>query len=168
MSTERKTPHDELIDFIYGTPAQADFVHPFLFTNELPMTPYYYVYRVGYGKPTIKHATLESAAKESERLAGQRPGDTFEILKCLGITRTVTPQTFWMDGVIPPHLDAASEYTPTCDHYVQDPYVCDMGGEPKGQCGNCGYKWYEHDLDAIPDSEKASAAAIKSQRKGNV
>ena len=76
------------------------------FSNELPMTPYYYVYRVGYGKPTIKHATLESAATESERLAGQHPGETFEILKCLGITRTVTPQTFWMDGVIPPHLCA--------------------------------------------------------------
>lgn len=68
------------------------------------MTPYYYVYRVGYGKPTIKHPTLESAAKESERLASQHPGEAFEILKCLGITRTVTPQTFWMDGVIPPHL----------------------------------------------------------------
>ena len=75
-----------------------------LFSNDLPMTPYYYVYRVGYGKPTIKHATLESAATESERLAGQHPGETFEILKCLGVTRTVTPQTFWMDGVIPPHL----------------------------------------------------------------
>lgn len=76
--------------------------------HELPMTPYYYVYRVGYGKPTIKHATLESAATESERLAGQHPGETFEILKCLGITRTVTPQTFWLDGVIPPHLCAVN------------------------------------------------------------
>jgi hypothetical protein len=66
------------------------------------MPPYYYVYRVGYGKPTIKHATLESATTESERLAGQHPGETFEILQCLGITRTITPQTFWMDGVTPP------------------------------------------------------------------
>ena len=70
--------------------------------KELRMTPYYYVYRVGYGKPTIKHATLESAATESERLAAQHPNETFEVLKCIGITRAVTPQTFWLDGVIPP------------------------------------------------------------------
>ena len=65
------------------------------------MTAYYYVYRAGYWNLTIKHATLESAATESERLAGKHPGATFEILKCLGITRTATPQTFWMDGVEP-------------------------------------------------------------------
>ena len=73
------------------------------------MKPYYYIYRVGYGKPTIKHSNLEDATEESERLAGQHPGETFEILKCLGITRTTTPQTFWMDGVIRPHLCALSQ-----------------------------------------------------------
>jgi hypothetical protein len=64
------------------------------------MKPYYYVYRVGQSKPTIKHPTLDSAAKEAERLSSQHPGDAFEILMAIGITRTTTPQTFWMDGVI--------------------------------------------------------------------
>lgn len=70
------------------------------------MKPYYYIYRVGNGKSTIKHYTLEEAARESERLAAQHPGDTFEILKCIGVTRTVNPQTSWMDGVTPPHICA--------------------------------------------------------------
>ena len=68
------------------------------------MKPYYYIFRVGGSHPRIKHPTLEDAASESERLAGQHPGETFEILKCLGVTRTINPQTFWMDGVVPPHL----------------------------------------------------------------
>jgi hypothetical protein len=66
------------------------------------MTSYYYVYRVGNRAPTIKHPTLASAANEAERLANQHPGDTFEILQCLAITRTVMAKTFWLDGVTPP------------------------------------------------------------------
>lgn len=67
------------------------------------MTPYFYVYRVGDRGPTIKHPTLEAAKKEAERLSARHPGATFEILQCLGVTKTVEPQTFWMDGMIPPH-----------------------------------------------------------------
>ena len=63
------------------------------------MKPYYYIYRVGYGKPTIKHYSLKDAQIESLRLAAQHPGETFEILLCMGITQTTTPRTFWMDGV---------------------------------------------------------------------
>ncbi len=63
------------------------------------MKPYYYIFRVGGSHPRIKHDTLESAITESERLAAQHPGDSFEILLCLGVTRTTTPQTFWIDGV---------------------------------------------------------------------
>jgi hypothetical protein len=66
------------------------------------MKPYFYVYRVGDRAPIIKHPTAEAAMAESHRLAAQHPGETFEILKCLGITRTTTPQTFWMDGVFLP------------------------------------------------------------------
>ena len=66
------------------------------------MKPYYYIYRVGYGKPTIKHQTLALAHAEAMRLAGQHPGETFELLECLGIVQTTTPQAFWMDGVTPP------------------------------------------------------------------
>lgn len=68
------------------------------------MKPYYLVYRVGDRGTRIKYATLEAAHQEAERLAGKHPGDSFEILQCLGVTRTTTPQTFWMDGVIPPHV----------------------------------------------------------------
>lgn len=68
------------------------------------MEPHYYVYRVGHTKPTIKHHTLKSAAIEAERLSNQHPGETFEILKCLAVTRTVLAKTFWMDGVTPPEL----------------------------------------------------------------
>lgn len=65
------------------------------------MKPYYYVYRVGGSHPRIKHATLKDACRESMRLATQHPGDSFEILQCLGVTRTSTPQTFWMNGIDP-------------------------------------------------------------------
>lgn len=63
------------------------------------MKPHYYVYRVGYKAPTIKHYSLQEAHDESHRLAAQHPGEVFEILLCVGITQTTTPQTFWMDGV---------------------------------------------------------------------
>ena len=65
------------------------------------MKKYYYVYRVGNEKPTVKHDTLEDAARESGRLAAKYPGDTFEILKCIGITKTTATTTSWMDGETP-------------------------------------------------------------------
>jgi len=92
------------------------------------MKPYYYVYRVGYGKPTIKHATLEEAHTESMRLAGQHPGEIFEILQCLGFARTIQAQAFWMDGVIPPH-------------------VCVMHRIMVGTCFVCGKHLGENDKD---------------------
>ena len=63
------------------------------------MKPYYYVYRVGGNHPKIKHYNLQSAEKESIRLAGEHPGESFEILMCIATTMTTTPHTFWMDGV---------------------------------------------------------------------
>jgi hypothetical protein len=66
------------------------------------MKPYYYVYRVGHKGPTIKHDTLTSATTEAERLSNQHPGETFEILQCLAITRTVMAKTFWLDGLVIP------------------------------------------------------------------
>ena len=65
------------------------------------MKPYYYVNRVKGGKPTLKHATLYEAQKESERLAALYPGEAFEILMCIGITQTPKANTFWMDGLAP-------------------------------------------------------------------
>ena len=70
------------------------------------MKPYYYVNRVGGLPPTIKHNSLKQAHKEALRLAGKYPGNTFEILICIGITRTTKPETFWMDGVTPHRIDA--------------------------------------------------------------
>jgi hypothetical protein len=64
------------------------------------MKPYYYVYRVGYDAPTYKHKTLELAQCEAERLAGKHPGNSFEILKCVGVSSVSRPvaSTFWLDG----------------------------------------------------------------------
>ena len=61
------------------------------------MKPYYYIYRVGGSHPKTKHANLKLAHDESLRLSGQHPGETFEILQCVGITRTTEPSTFWLD-----------------------------------------------------------------------
>ena len=41
-----------------------------------------------------------------------------------------------------------------CRNYVEDPAICYDDGEPKGQCLNCGAKWYEHTDDALPESER--------------
>lgn len=67
------------------------------------MKPYYRILRLNHGRaPTVQHATLKEAETEALRLAGQHPGETFEILECLGIARTTTPSIFWNDGVEPP------------------------------------------------------------------
>ena len=65
------------------------------------MKPYYYVYRHGHRGPTCQHYKLKDAQKEAERLSEQHPESTFEILKCLGITKTTKAKTFWMDGEEP-------------------------------------------------------------------
>ena len=68
------------------------------------MKPYYYVYRYGHHGPQARHGTVESAQKEAERLAEQHPESSFEILKCVGQTRTTKAKTFWMDGEEPKEL----------------------------------------------------------------
>lgn len=65
------------------------------------MRPYYYIHRDGGFPPSVKHSSLDLAHKESIRLSNQHPGEAFEILVCIGITRTTRPDTFWMDGVTP-------------------------------------------------------------------
>ncbi len=65
------------------------------------MKPYYYIYRPGGSGPTIKHGTIIEAGLEAERLAGENPGQVFEILLCLGCSRTVKADTTWADGVDP-------------------------------------------------------------------
>lgn len=51
-----------------------------------------------------------------------------------------------------------------CKEYIENPFVCDDVGEPKGQCVHCGAKWYEHNLDALPEDEKESAKQIQKER----
>ena len=68
------------------------------------MKPYYYVYRYGHHGPQIKHPSVISAQKESIRLAEQHPESTFEILKCVGVTKATKAQTFWMGREEPEEL----------------------------------------------------------------
>lgn len=85
------------------------------------MKPYYYVNRAGGSPSHFRYHTLESANNKALAMAAQFPGESYEIMQCLGITRAANPQTFWMDGVIPPH-------------------ECHMNQMTDGTCGVCGKK----------------------------
>lgn len=73
----------------------------------LRMKPYYYVYRVGNDLYEARYfearyTTLKEATIAAESLANQHKGKTFEILKCVAISRVAKPViTFFMDGVRP-------------------------------------------------------------------
>lgn len=40
-----------------------------------------------------------------------------------------------------------------CKKYEEDHAICDDTGEPKGQCGHCGDKYFAHRNSALPVSE---------------
>lgn len=61
------------------------------------MKPFYRVLRTD-GRAAVQLATLKEAETEALRLAGQHPGETFEILRCVGVARTTEPSVFWHDG----------------------------------------------------------------------
>jgi hypothetical protein len=63
------------------------------------MKPYYYVFKSSGHPPSARHESLHSAHAESLRLAALHPGQSFEILKCLGITQTSKASTFWVNGM---------------------------------------------------------------------
>jgi hypothetical protein len=65
------------------------------------MKPYYYVQRVGHQAAVVRHTTPVLAAKEAERLASKHPGETFEVLQCIAITRCTQLSTTWMDDCDP-------------------------------------------------------------------
>jgi hypothetical protein len=65
------------------------------------MKPYYYVFKSSGHPPSARHRTLRSARDESLRLAALHPGQSFEILLCIGITQAAKASTFWMDGIEP-------------------------------------------------------------------
>ncbi len=68
------------------------------------MKPFYYIYNATIGEFTgEKFDTRERATKWSLEFAEENPGQSFEILKCVGHSSTSKASTFWMDGEGPPH-----------------------------------------------------------------
>lgn len=68
------------------------------------MKPFYYINNATIGEFTgEKFDTLERATEESLELAEANPGQSFEILKCVGHSSTSNASTFWMDGEEPQH-----------------------------------------------------------------
>lgn len=65
------------------------------------MKPYYYVYDTKYKQIIGKYDDLCYAQMNAEEMAVIRPGDSFEILQCLGISQVAKARTFWADGVPP-------------------------------------------------------------------
>lgn len=63
------------------------------------MKPYFYIFNSKREKPTTKHATLEKAKAEAERLARKHPGESFEILLAIGVSRCPESLTFWYDNI---------------------------------------------------------------------
>ncbi len=61
------------------------------------MKPYYYI-QLPYER---RHESLAGAREAAEMLADQNPGDSVEILKCVGIASCSKVSTFWMDGEEP-------------------------------------------------------------------
>jgi len=51
-----------------------------------------------------------------------------------------------------------------CGNYEEDPHICDDVGETKGQCANCGAKWYEHNLGLLFGSDLEYARQIQALR----
>lgn len=66
------------------------------------MKPHYQVYSESVDiREFTKFATLQEATLHAEEQAKKHPGENYEILMCVGISRTNTECTFWMDGITP-------------------------------------------------------------------
>ena len=51
-----------------------------------------------------------------------------------------------------------------CNKYAEDQFICDDVGEPKGQCARCGFKWFEHSDEALPEEEKTDMKVLNEIR----
>ena len=60
------------------------------------MKAYYYVYNHANHSPKVRHPSLEAAQNEAERLTLQH-NLSFEILKCVGVTRMTGAETVMTD-----------------------------------------------------------------------
>jgi hypothetical protein len=49
-----------------------------------------------------------------------------------------------------------------CNDYVEDQRICYGGGEPKGQCVTCGFMWFNHRLELLPEEDRAAAERIQN------
>lgn len=80
------------------------------------MKPYFYVYRENVGQPpTNRHATIELAQAEAERLAVKHTGSVIQILKCVGISQVTGPaSTFFMDGEGPRVEEVDTAFNEAC------------------------------------------------------
>lgn len=63
------------------------------------MKPYYYVFRISNKYMSSKISSEDAADIEAKRLSAQYPGETFEILKSIAITQSITVEskTFWLE-----------------------------------------------------------------------
>ncbi len=61
------------------------------------MKPYFYIMNADQNI-VCKRDNLESAKVAAESCALNWPGASYEILKCVGVSTTSRPNTFWMDG----------------------------------------------------------------------
>ena len=52
-----------------------------------------------------------------------------------------------------------------CEQYVEDEAIAYSDGSPKGQCRNCGSKWYEHRDTALPEDEKDNLTEIREHQQ---
>lgn len=69
------------------------------------MKPFWMVYGVGQGCPTVRHETEDKAQREADRLARANPGTTFVLLKATKAVRKRDLDRF--DLSAPPRLGGA-------------------------------------------------------------
>ena len=66
------------------------------------------------------------------------------------------PFIFMLDDMKPYKNSWGVEiYMTDCSEYIEDPFICDDVGQPKGQC-ICGHKWYEHNVNTLPMEDRIS------------
>jgi hypothetical protein len=61
------------------------------------MKPHYYVKFASGSQHESRHGSLAFAREAAEKLAMENPGESLEILKCVGIASCSKASTFWMD-----------------------------------------------------------------------